>query len=221
MEWRGRQGQGDGSGPDPRPLKRPRRTPRKPAAPNPEVRRKLLEAASELILEHGMPALRVEDVARRAGLSVGTFYLYFASKDELFAHLVVEYTERLRERMRASYAGDAPLLERFARSLDAYLDFAAENANGFLHFRDAGAIRTESGRLASWVLDQHARDLRPLLEQGMAAGEFRPDDPELAAQALVGLIQHMAAFWLEHREACSQDDLKRFLLALTGRGIQR
>jgi AcrR family transcriptional regulator len=202
-------------------VRRPRRAPRRPTTPNPDVRRRLLEAASDLIHEQGMPALRVEDVARRAGLSVGTFYLYFESKDELFAHVVVEYTERLRERMRASYDAAAPLLDRFARSLEAYLAFAAENEKGFLYFRDAGAIQTETGRLSSWVLEQHARDLQPLLEEGMADGTFRPDAPRLTAQALVGLTQHMAAFWLEHRDACSQEDLQRFLLTLTGRGMQR
>jgi len=220
-EWPGRGKQGRDAATGPRPLRRPRRAPRRPSAPNPEAHRRLLEAAGELIHEQGMPALRVEDVARRAGLSVGTFYLYFGSKDELFAHLVVEYTERLRARMRESYAGTDPLLDRFARSLDSYMAFAAENEKGFLHFRDAGAIQTESGRLASWALDRHAQDLQPLLEEGMADGTFRVDDPALAAQALVGLTQHMAAFWLEHREVCALEDLKRFLLTLTGRGLQR
>ena len=204
-----------------RPIRRPRRPRRPRRSPNPEARRKLLEAASALIHEHGVPGLRVEDLVRRAGLSVGTFYLYFESKDDLFAHVVVEYTERLRERMRASYRGPGTLTERFARSLHAYLDFVEENEKGFLYFRDAGAIRTQSGRLSSWALEQHARDLMPLLEEGMADGSFRREDPERAAQALVGLTQHMAAWWLEHKDTCSREELAHFLLTLTGIGLQR
>jgi AcrR family transcriptional regulator len=180
-----------------------------------------MEAASNLIHEQGVPQLRVEDVASEAGLSVGTFYLYFDGKDDLFAHLVIEYTQRLRERMRASYEAPGSMTERMERSLDAYLSFAEENEKGFLYFRDAGTIQTPVGRLSSWCLDQHAADLLPLLEEGMKSGEFRSFDPKQTAQAIVGLSQHMAGWWLEHRDQCSRQELAHFLLSLTGIGLQR
>lgn len=206
---------------DLRPLRSPRRPRKRPRTPNPEARSRLLDAANALIADQGVPRLRVEDVAQRAGLSVGTFYLYFESKKDLFTQLVVEHTRRLRERMRAAYAGPGSLEERIAASLDAYLDHVEENAKGFLYFRDAGTIQTTGGSLSSWAIRQHVEDLRPLLEEGMASGEFRPQPAELAAQAIVGLVQHMAGYWLEHREACSREELKRLLLRLTGVGLQR
>jgi AcrR family transcriptional regulator len=180
-----------------------------------------MEAASELIHEQGVPQLRVEEVATQAGLSVGTFYLYFDGKDDLFAHLVIDYTERLRERVRAAYAGPGTLIERMERSLEAYLAFVEENEKGFLYFRDAGTIQTRVGRLSTWAFDQHAADLLPLLEEGMASGEYRSMDPQRTAQAIVGLVQHMAGWWLEHRDECPREDLARFLLTLTGLGLQR
>lgn len=203
----------------PRPLPRMRR-PRKPArTPNPDARRRLLDAASELILEEGMPRLRVEEVARRAGLSVGTFYIYFEGKEDLFAKLVLEYTARLRERMQAAYRAPGPLPERLTRALDAYLSFVEENEKGFLYFRDAGTIQTQAGRLSTWAINQHAEDLRPVLEEGIAAGIYRNENPELLAQSLLGLIQHMAGWWLEHRDRCSREELHRFVLTLTGTGL--
>jgi AcrR family transcriptional regulator len=183
------------------------------------VRRRLLEAGRELINELGVPQLRVEDVASQAGLSVGTFYLYFEGKDDLFANLVIEYTARLRERMREAYQGPGSLAERLAASLDAYLDFVESNEQGFLYFRDAGTIDTNVGRLSSWALDQHAADLRPLIEEGIKTGEFREMDPEHACQALVGLTQHMAGWWLEHRDHCPRPDLTQFLRMFTGLGL--
>jgi len=180
-----------------------------------------MEAASNLIHEQGVPQLRVEEVASEAGLSVGTFYLYFDGKDDLFAHLVIEYTQRLRDRVRAAYEGPGTLTERLARSLEAYLSFVEENEKGFLYFRDAGTIQTPVGRLSSWALEQHAADLQPLLEQGIESGVYRDFDPRMTAQAMVGLTQHMAGWWLEHRDDCSRRDLARFLLSLTGIGLQR
>lgn len=204
---------------DLRAVPRPRQSRKRGRAPNPEARGRLMEAASELILEHGVPRLRVEDVARKAGLSVGTFYIYFRSKDDLFTQLVVDYTGRLRERMRSVYTGPGSLADRVAGGLAAYLDFVEENAKGFLHFRDTGSILTNAGPLSSWALEQHAQDLRPLLDEGIESGVFRPMNTTLAAQALLGMIQHTAAYWLENEGTSSREELQHFVLELTGRGL--
>ena len=50
----------------------------------------LLDAALEIFVEKGFAATRVEDVARRAGVSKGTVFLYFPSKEELFKAVVRE-----------------------------------------------------------------------------------------------------------------------------------
>lgn len=199
-----------------RPQRRPRRRPRNP---NPEARRRLLEAARELIWEDGVPGLRVEKVAERAGLSVGTVYLYFDGKTDLFVQLVMEYTERLSERLREVYASEGPFAQRMLRALDAYLTFVDENRLGFLYFLDVGAIETTVGRLSTWALGRHADDLRPLLEAAMERGELRQQDPELLAQAIVGLLQHMAGWWVESGERYSREEMGRFLATLTGRGL--
>jgi AcrR family transcriptional regulator len=48
----------------------------------------LLEAAIDLFVERGYAATRLEDVARRAGVSKGTLYLYYENKEELFKAVV-------------------------------------------------------------------------------------------------------------------------------------
>src|SRR5450830_198984 len=52
--------------------------------------RELLAAALDLFVEKGFAATKVEEVARRAGVSKGTLFLYFASKEELFKAVVRE-----------------------------------------------------------------------------------------------------------------------------------
>lgn len=174
----------------------------------------MLEAAAELIRREGFPQLRVEEIAEQASVSVGTFYLYFEGKDDLFVQLVVEYTRRLRERLGAAFVQGESFAERMQRALDAYLDFVVENEAGFLYFRDSGTVDTTVGRLSTWAVDQHAEDLRPVLEDAMANGELRRDDATLLAQATVGLVQHLAGYWLEHRDTCSRDELRRFVSQL-------
>ena len=66
----------------PAPLKRERRKESRP--------RELLQAALTLFVEKGFAATKAEEVARLAGVSKGTLFLYFASKEELFKAVVRE-----------------------------------------------------------------------------------------------------------------------------------
>lgn len=203
-----------------KPAKTDPRPRRKLQTPNPEVRQRLMDAAVELIRSKGFPNLRIEEIVERAGLSVGTFYLYFDGKADLFINVVSDYTEQLRDRMRQVYEGEGSAAQRIVRSLDVYLDFVEENEKGFLYFVDAAdSLMTSAGRLSTWTFQVHAENMVPLLKQAMDEGEMKQLDPELAAQALVGLIQHMATHWLEHRDRISRDDLKRFINSFTGFGL--
>lgn len=75
----------------------------------------LLSAALDLFVERGFSATRLEDVASRAGVSKGTLYLYFPSKDELFKAVVrggiVPAIERA-EKLLDAHRGDADALIR-------------------------------------------------------------------------------------------------------------
>jgi len=176
----------------------------------------LLEAADTLIHERGFPALRIEEIVDRAKLSIGTFYLYFESKDDLFINLVIENTGQLQRRLDAASKTGGTVLQRLAQVLDTYLDFVKEHERGFLHYQNVGHVDTTVGPLSVWACNQCASVLRPLLEEGMARVEIKKTDPELLAQAVVGLTQHIAGYWLQHQEVYSREQVKNFLFHLFG-----
>jgi TetR/AcrR family transcriptional regulator len=94
----------------PRPI--PRRSRRKQARPG-----ELLAAALELFTEKGFAATRVDEVARRAGVSKGTLFLYFPSKEDLFKAVVRENLAGRFPMWNAefeAYSGSTPELLRFA-----------------------------------------------------------------------------------------------------------
>jgi AcrR family transcriptional regulator len=182
--------------------------------PNPEVRLRLLEAADKLIHEQGFPALRIEQIVEKAGLSIGTFYLYFESKDDLFVNLVIQNTGLLQRRLEAASMTEGTVLQRFDRVLDTYLDFVKEHERGFLFYHIAGYVDTTVGPLSIWACNQSAATLRPLLEEGITRGEIRKVDPELLASAMVALTQHIASYWLQHQDLYSREQIKEFLFHL-------
>lgn len=201
-----------------KPLAPSKRSRRKLRTPNPEMRRRILTAAGELILERGFPSLRVDEIAERAGLSVGTFYLYFEGKDELFTTLVVEQTQLLRERLNRAVEGATTQAERGERRLQAYLDFVEETEPGFLHYLRAGSLETTVGDLSTWAFRQHAQDLRPIVEE--IVGEALADaEIELLVQANLSVTQHLAGYWLEHKDRFSRAQIQKFIRELTAAAL--
>jgi AcrR family transcriptional regulator len=65
--------------------------------------RRLMEAGRRVFAERGYHGLHAGDIASAAGVSVGSFYAYFADKRELFLALLDEYTRAIRERQSAEF----------------------------------------------------------------------------------------------------------------------
>src|SRR5688572_13794351 len=55
---------------------------------DPMVKGKLLKAARETFAQSGLAGARIEDIAKRASVAKGSFYLHFKSKEEAFLHVV-------------------------------------------------------------------------------------------------------------------------------------
>jgi TetR/AcrR family transcriptional repressor of nem operon len=142
-----------------------------------DVRREqLLDAAERLLLEHGLRATTVADVAREAGVAKGTMYLYFRSRDELLAGLRSRYLGRY---LRPSRSNRGPVRPRIRRFVTALVGVAA--ANRQLHhvlFHEAGFSEADA-------FAEVRRRLVALLEQGVGAGELTLPDTQLAASFIL------------------------------------
>lgn len=167
----------------------PRRSRRKQARPG-----ELLAAALALFVEKGYAGTRVEEVAACAGVSKGTLFLYFPSKEALFKAVVRENASRhLADAMRevARYAGDsAQLLHEFIRHW--WLLYGGTPAAGLTKLIMSEAANFPE--LASYYHDevmQPGQELvRRIVQRGIERQEFRPVDPMLATQLILApLVQ--------------------------------
>ena len=166
---------------------KPRRTRRKESRPG-----ELLEAALELFIERGFAATRLEDVASRAGVSKGTLYLYFKSKEELFKAVVrggiLPAIERA-EGLVGQFTGSAGELLR------AVVTGIWSNVGGTLLSGIPKLVIAESGNfpdLAQFYYQEVIRRglavMAGILRRGIQQGEFRKLDVEPTARAMMGPI---------------------------------
>lgn len=169
--------------------------PSRAAAPAKRMRRKearpgeLLAAALDLFLEKGFAATRVEEVAQRAGVSKGTLFLYFSSKEELFKAVVREnisgrFAEWGEELL--TYEGSSEELVRYCVS-SWWERIGATKASGIpkLMMSEAGNF-PELVRFFQAEVVQPGNDLiQRILQRGVERGEFRAVDPSYGVYCLL------------------------------------
>ena len=184
---------------------RPNQEPRWRRLPE-ERPRQILSAALDVFGERGLAAARLEDIAKRAGLSKGTIYLYFPNKEELFREMVrdivVSKIERREEEFNARTRSATETLIDFMRGHWTFIRspqfaplFRLIHAE-IHHFPDLARFYAEE------VAARGQRLVARIVEQGIASGEFRQTDPVAAARMLTApFIVH--GLWCTHREAFS------------------
>ena len=164
-----------------------------------------MAAALELFVEKGFAGTRLEDVAARAGVSKGTLYLYFDSKEALFKAVIQE--------------GIVPVLEEGAGLVEGFRGSSADLLRALInewwqrigntHLAGVPKLMiSEAGNfpeLASYYHDAvilRGRDLmRRTLQRGIASGEFRKIDVETAIDVIFAPVL-MMVIWRHSLGAC-------------------
>ena len=91
----------------------------------------ILDTARALLLEKGLAATSINQIAKRSELSVGAIYFYFKDKEELFAALQVEGLELLSHAIRDAAKKKSGPEEKIKSIALAYLRFSEEHKNYF------------------------------------------------------------------------------------------
>lgn len=162
------------------------RTPDPPRSPRRLVsRQQLLDAAREIVTEHGYRGASVAAIAGHAGISNGALYRHFPSKVELFVEVFRDVCEReIRAAQRASTGLDDPL-----DKLDAILANFANRALGNPKLAWALIAEPVDPAIEEVRLEYrrtYRRAVEQLLRQATAAGTIPAQDTEVAAAALIG-----------------------------------
>ena len=142
-------------------------------------RDQLLDAAERVIVRQGLAQATVADITTEAGVAKGTFYLYFATKDDVVRALKQRMYDFLLARMTEAYrqmtAGD--WWGQVDGVIAAIVDFDLEHREWHRMIGSAPAAATEGEPHQAQIIDVMAT----AISQGAEAGVFQCDDPELFA----------------------------------------
>jgi AcrR family transcriptional regulator len=172
---------------------RPRRWQRRPD----ERPQQILEAAFRIFGSRGLHQATLDDVAREAGITKGTIYLYFPGKAALFSAMLKARVNAVMPEVPAPRDSrheptTRSRLDHIARQLyaffrsPAYLAMYRSIVSEAVDFPEAASVLYRDG-----ILPANQR-LAEVIRRGIAAGEFRSVDPLVIARAFAGMFQVFA-----------------------------
>jgi AcrR family transcriptional regulator len=161
--------------------------------------REICAAALSVFAEKGFAAAKLEEIARRAGVSKGTLYLYFTGKDELFRAVVRNSIAPNLDVVMAGAKLEAPIAVLVSGLLERFVELAEGGRVGAVAKMVIGESRNFPELARVWhdeIASKALGAVAALIENGQRRGEVRPGDPRLHAFSLVGPML-MGLLWRE------------------------
>ena len=168
---------------------KPRWQRRKDARPD-----EIIQAALEVFTDRGFAATKLEDVAKKAGVTKGTIYLYFENKEALFKALIrgtIVPVIAQGEAIAQAFTGSArDLFEKLVREYWRLVGETALASIPRLMIAEAGNFPQLARFYYQEVITRGHRLMAGVLERGIKAGEFKQVDLAVATKLAMAPLMH-------------------------------
>jgi len=182
------------------------------------TREKLLSAAEAEFGERGFHAVGIGDITRRAGVALGTFYVYFESKEEIYRDLVAYLSRRVRSWVGEHVAGVPDRLTAERMGLEAFLEFTRQHPGLYRIISEAEFVANDA------FVDHYtgfARAYRENLEKASQRGDIREGDYEVWSWAIMGMMMFLGLRFADWDDATPPAEVAEKVQDLIANGIGR
>jgi len=182
---------------------------------DPQTREQLIDSAIRMFQQNGFQKTRVSDIVASAGVSQGTFYNYFHSKETVFREVCNEFIDQVKDLfiMRTEHIFDGETPEEIRNNVLAVIDdlltiYGENLAVAELLFREG----IGNGGLFKEIYEDILSVFIDLIEEqiikGVARGFLNAEDPGIAAVFLFGLFERSLFYFLLVRKNTDLNKLK-------------
>jgi TetR/AcrR family fatty acid metabolism transcriptional regulator len=190
---------------------------------DPDKPQQIIEAAIRVFARSGYYNSRVSDIAREAGIASGTIYLYFKTKEEILVTLFRDKMAEFVTHLRREIADEPDPEQRLRRLVRRHFDVLEQNPalaevvqvelrQGQKFFRGASAHEVSA----------YFDLIGSILDDGVAAGRFRPDLPvKVATKVLFGAMDQVATSWVLGKRGYSLVDAADAVATIFLKGVTR
>jgi TetR/AcrR family transcriptional repressor of uid operon len=180
----------------------------------------ILSAARRAFVEKGLHATTTHDVARAAGVPVGSIYTYFASKDDLIRASILAANQQETDAVLRDMEAAGTFRERLMRAIAGWYAYTIEAPGVAAFLADVWAEAAHRPLIRDLVARRRERIVTVatiLLREGAAAGELRAGfDVDVAARLFANLLDGIVLECLEDNRDISLGDVERRATVLFG-----
>lgn len=153
-----------------------------------ESRKRILAAAMDIFINHGYKDVNIREIAKKAGTSVGSIYLYFRNKEELYKSIIDEKKQEMIA-LTGTVLDEAKSATQAMRDfLTSYLDFAIKHQQFILlHIREHG-LTFGINEKKQFFLTQR-KLIERIIVKGIQSGEFRDCNARETARLILGYLR--------------------------------
>ena len=180
-----------------------------------KTRQDLLLAAKKVLAEKGYYGSKIVDIAHAADIGVGTFYLYYPTKDALFLELVEDTARLLKNAIDTARATVTDPVEKIRIANLTFFRFADTNRELFKIVFGHGNAFNE---LLRQVYALFVADAAERVQEGITQGAFRSLPVPIIANALVGIGAQVVSWWIEQEEF-SVEEMAETMTDMVLRGL--
>lgn len=183
-----------------------------------ETRARLVSAGAAVFARKGLDGTRISDIAREAGVAMGTLYTHFPDKDALFVEVMRAGKETVLAGLAMTQAMEGTRTEKDRAAMAGVVAFAGLHGPLFRLLLSRGA---GDDPIQREVVDAIAGLRITELKQGQKDGWARKDlDPEAAARCEVGAVFHLLDWWLDDPSRMSDEALIEQLCLIRRFGVE-
>jgi len=185
-------------------------------------RKTLLDAATRLFGRCGYHASTVPMIVAEADSSVGSFYLHFRNKEDVFAAVLEELGERVMDVVTQARAAQSDPLQQIRFAVESLFLFLAKHPHeARILIVESSSLSPRLERVRRSILKQHAVQVRHTLES--APTVFTTIPSAIAARCLVGAVFEALYSWLEEspNKRSSASKVARAVADYNARAIRR
>ncbi|MBD2847147.1 TetR/AcrR family transcriptional regulator [Paenibacillus sp. IB182496] len=162
---------------------------RKTAAEAEQSRQQIMRSARAIFVEKGYGAASMEEIRGRSGMSKGSIYYHFKSKQQLFLAILEQNIQDWLDKWKQIAQPDQSLTDKLhALAVHWVLDFDNPLISAGDEFVASHSDEPEVIKKMIALTQLHHPIIRDILEQGIAAGELRQEDPDMLTYLLFGTL---------------------------------
>lgn len=153
------------------------------------MREQLTRQSIQLFEEKGFSTTSVQDIVDSLGVTKGTFYYYFKSKEALLMDIHLRYIDELLERQTSILASGDNCREKLVKMIEMLIfDIQRQGSKVRVYFREMRHLTAENATTIREKRRTFELHIEQIIREGMITGEFQANlDPKITTFAILGV----------------------------------